>query len=223
MARRLSFLLISAPLLAYWLSDGYFLPLVADHLLAVYVVDGVFTVGWPILLLAWAQRHCEAGIADLGLSTSNVSARDILETTVVCTVTLLIVVWVSSRLSWALLWRIDWIWHSPNVFSWHNAIPNGPLGPVARLYLAVTAGVTEELYFRGFLKMMVFAELRNPAARRVFLLVSSAAFGAIHWEEGLARFASTAVVGFVAARLYLWTRNLWPLITAHAVVDLVFL
>jgi membrane protease YdiL (CAAX protease family) len=86
-----------------------------------------------------------------------------------------------------------------------------------QLFVAVTAGFTEEILFRGF------------AVERVTLLsgsrwfgafVPSLLFGVMHapfW--GLPHAIIAGMTGFWLTLIYLWQRNLWVNIAAHALLD----
>jgi uncharacterized protein len=86
-----------------------------------------------------------------------------------------------------------------------------------QLLVAVTAGFTEEILFRGY------------AVERVTLLSGSRWFGAFvpcllfgtmhapFW--GLAHAIVAGATGFWLTLIYLWRRNLWVNITAHVLLD----
>jgi membrane protease YdiL (CAAX protease family) len=82
--------------------------------------------------------------------------------------------------------------------------------------VSVTAGVWEELLYRGFL--MGFLE---PRAGLVAALVfSSAIFGLGHMYQGWRGVLNTALVGLAFALLYALTKSLWWLMLAHALIDM---
>ncbi len=86
-----------------------------------------------------------------------------------------------------------------------------------QLFIAVTAGFTEEILFRGY------------AVERVTLLsgsrwfgafVPSLLFGVMHapfW--GLPHAIIAGMTGFWLTLIYLWQRNLWVNIAAHVLLD----
>lgn len=97
------------------------------------------------------------------------------------------------------------VWHFPIVF-----------------YLAISAGVVEEIIFRG-LTWTIFSEMDLGRFKKpIYVLISSLAFTAIHWEQGLAGMTSTFAFGFVAALFYLQLKNLWPMIASHTLVDVYY-
>jgi membrane protease YdiL (CAAX protease family) len=156
---------------------------------------------------------------ELGIAPQD--TRQFIEDCVVCIPALLILWQVLERLLWLFLWPYDWILHS-HLFSYSQMIPQDfILHCLTVFYLSITAAVSEELYFRGILRFSTFALIRNERiAKWVFILVSSLLFGLIHWKSGLTNIVNAFFFGLVAARLYLWTNSLWPLMVAHFVVDM---
>jgi membrane protease YdiL (CAAX protease family) len=82
--------------------------------------------------------------------------------------------------------------------------------------LAITAGVCEELLFRGYLIWYLAAATgRWPA-----MLLGTLVFGAAHLYQGRTGAIKSAVVGLVLGALYLGTGSLvWPMVL-HAAIDL---
>lgn len=83
--------------------------------------------------------------------------------------------------------------------------------------LSVTAGVCEEVLFRGFLLAYVMA-LAGPWVAAV---VTSVAFGLCHAYQGAGGAVRSAVLGLASVGLVLLAGSLWPAVVAHAAVDLV--
>lgn len=83
--------------------------------------------------------------------------------------------------------------------------------------LAITAGVTEELFFRLFLPLAVTIATASAAAG---LVVSVAAFAAVHRYQGWRGMLATGAVGVVLWGVYLASGALWLAMLVHAVIDL---
>jgi membrane protease YdiL (CAAX protease family) len=81
--------------------------------------------------------------------------------------------------------------------------------------LSVTAGIVEEILYRGFALWYLEAYLPIWAA----VLVSSAAFGAGHSYQGIAGVLRTGLAGLAFAVLYVLTGSIWLPIAAHIAVD----
>ena len=85
--------------------------------------------------------------------------------------------------------------------------------------VAVTAGVCEELIFRGF--GIAYVRWLWPGATHFWLVALTAAgFGFAHLYQGARGVILTGVVGAVLASLVLATGSLYPAMAIHALVDL---
>ncbi|HEY1749657.1 MAG TPA: type II CAAX endopeptidase family protein [Caulobacteraceae bacterium] len=83
--------------------------------------------------------------------------------------------------------------------------------------LSINAGISEELFFRLALPLLLVLTFGKPL---VAYVVASAVFGLAHVYQGWIGVVVTAVVGAVLAALYLWTGALVVPIVLHALVDL---
>jgi membrane protease YdiL (CAAX protease family) len=85
--------------------------------------------------------------------------------------------------------------------------------------LAVTAGVTEEIVWRGFLlALLVTLFPRAPMAMPIVAI--AVVFGWAHLYQGLTGILATGVLGGMLALLYVVTGSLLPSIVLHAAIDL---
>jgi len=110
---------------------------------------------------------------------------------------------------------------SGSSFSYQQVIPMGGGSAMATLlYLAVTAGLSEEIIFRALPALYLSSRLTPRTYSQVYPLASAAAFAAIHWEQGSQEMFATFLFGLMAAWLYMKVRNLWPLAFGHALTDL---
>ncbi len=82
--------------------------------------------------------------------------------------------------------------------------------------VSVTAGICEEILYRGYLMWLLTATAGVWAA----VLGSSLIFAAGHLYQGIGGALRTFLTGLVLAGLYLLTGSLWVPILLHAVVDL---
>jgi membrane protease YdiL (CAAX protease family) len=82
--------------------------------------------------------------------------------------------------------------------------------------VSVTAGICEELLFRGFILWYLGALLPKGWA----IAAAIAVFGIGHAYQGVRGVLLTAVAGAIALLVYLWTGSLLAPIVMHAVVDL---
>lgn len=83
------------------------------------------------------------------------------------------------------------------------------------LCLSATAGICEEILFRGVL-VWYFAHSLDPWTAQAAAL---ALFGAAHLYLGPSAALRSLLAGAAVAGLYLWTGSLWASMLLHAVVD----
>ncbi len=83
-------------------------------------------------------------------------------------------------------------------------------------FLSLTAGICEEVLFRGFLMWLITAWMGLIAA----VILSSIVFGCAHIYLGVAQVPRTAIVGLVLALIAVAAGSLWPAMAIHAAVDL---
>lgn len=88
---------------------------------------------------------------------------------------------------------------------------------VVASYFAVTAGVVEEFFFRGVIKKILSIYFSNSSL--LFVIVSSIIFAGAHWAGGTLNVITALFVGFPLAMLYVWTKDLRPLMLGHLIFD----
>lgn len=97
-----------------------------------------------------------------------------------------------------------------------------PRTPVERRLfgiVSVTAGVCEELAYRGFLTAVI-AALLPVAPVWVCALLGAVAFGFAHLYQGAIGLVSTLLIGLVLAGLYVVSGSLLAPVVVHALIDL---
>ncbi|GAA2728980.1 CPBP family intramembrane glutamic endopeptidase [Cellulomonas aerilata] len=98
-------------------------------------------------------------------------------------------------------------------------LPTTPRGRRGWAALSVTAGVTEEITYRG-LVLLTLALLLPTADPRVVVVIAAVLFGAAHAYQGWAGMLATGLAGAVFAGLYLATGSLVVPMGLHVLVDL---
>ncbi len=83
--------------------------------------------------------------------------------------------------------------------------------------VSLTAGICEELIYRGF----VFWYISVWTGPIIALALSSILFGFAHVYLGYSHVIKTSIVGLVFALIVLASGSLWPVIIIHAVMDMV--
>ena len=106
---------------------------------------------------------------------------------------------------------------------YHYLAGNTAALPGFIVLVLVSAAFGEEVFFRGYLfERIGHAMGGRPVAIAVAVTVSTVLFAAAHYpDQGLPGAQQATVTGILFGGLYAWRRNLWFVITAHAVFDLV--
>jgi membrane protease YdiL (CAAX protease family) len=79
-------------------------------------------------------------------------------------------------------------------------------------------GICEELVFRGFMHTFISRYTKNRCA---IVVISSAAFGLIHWSLGLHVLLITSTIGAVFMIAYMKTLSLPAIMLAHFVINFI--
>ncbi|MCL2404380.1 MAG: CPBP family intramembrane metalloprotease [Defluviitaleaceae bacterium] len=92
-------------------------------------------------------------------------------------------------------------------------------GRLTMLYTAATAGVCEEIIYRGFLFFLIQSIFSNIPTLLV-LIVSSVIFGCVHVYQGASGIARTTVIGLIFGLLFLATDSLILPMFLHFLIDI---
>jgi membrane protease YdiL (CAAX protease family) len=79
-------------------------------------------------------------------------------------------------------------------------------------------GICEELVFRGFMHTFISKYTKNSCA---IIVISSVAFGLIHWSLGLHAVIITSIIGAIFMISYLRTRSLPAIMLAHFAINFI--
>ena len=202
--------------------NWYYNPRLSDTPRLFWTVDFIRCLLLPAALVAWGIWRHLFTLADLGLHTRIFGRRNAF----LLLATIAIVAIFQSHLDTRL---VAWAIHaypptstSASHFSYNQMLP--PPGPetggyrlLAVCYLAVSAGLSEEILFRGLLRRAFGPGLIQTAA---FVLISAVTFASVHLFGGQAKVAYALGHGLAAAVIYAITGNLWPVIVGHTMIDL---
>jgi len=97
-----------------------------------------------------------------------------------------------------------------------NLLPRGGAESAVFLLLALTAGVCEEVIFRGYLQQQFAAWTRSAAAG---IIAQGLGFGVSHWYQGPKFIFLISVYGCLFGCLARWRRSLRPGMMAHFLQD----
>ncbi len=104
-------------------------------------------------------------------------------------------------------------WHgAPPIHSLHGAAPN----PLLFLFFCVLNAYFEEIIAMAY----IFNQLAAKSAPLLALLLTVALRMSCHTYQGLLHMVAAGAIFFVAGTWYWRTRNLWPVIFAHALFDI---
>lgn len=97
-----------------------------------------------------------------------------------------------------------------------NLLPHSSIEFVLYIMLALTAGICEEIIFRGYLQRQFTAVTRAAAAG---IVLQGITFGASHGYQGWKYMVIIAVFGIMFGLLAQWRRSLRPGMLAHFLQD----
>ena len=97
-------------------------------------------------------------------------------------------------------------------------LPRNPAELVHAAVLSVNAGITEELFFRLALPLVLVLVTGN--AWLAFAL-AAIVFGLAHLYQGIVGVLATTLVGLLLTAVYLASGSLWLAVLLHIVIDLV--
>jgi membrane protease YdiL (CAAX protease family) len=122
---------------------------------------------------------------------------------------------------WVLWTLIQLIWDRASgpshAASIQTLLPQGGVEQVLWIAVSVSAGVCEEIAFRGYFERQ-FAALTH--SRWIALVVQAALFGISHGYQGIEACAKIALFGLLFGALALWVGSLRPGMAAHAWGDI---
>jgi uncharacterized protein len=83
--------------------------------------------------------------------------------------------------------------------------------------ISINAGLSEELFFRLFLPILVYIIFESPM---ISILLPSIWFGLVHSYQGRNGIIFTFIAGLMLFYIYLLTQNIWITILVHIFLDL---
>lgn len=208
-------LLVIAPFFLVGLLNGLYVDVLSKTPWLYWLVDILTWVVLPLFIIYHLYCQYGFGLRDYGIEILSDPRRNRETLSWSAMATLLLAIYYFG-LSW-----LTKIVFPPELTTggYASMVPDGSLQVVAVLYLAGTAAVFEEVFFRGLLRRIIFTFYNESLATLLYVLGSSILFGLVHWENGTAEVLTTMVTGMVACFLYLRINNLVPLIVAHFVID----
>lgn len=96
-------------------------------------------------------------------------------------------------------------------------IPRNPKEALWVSVLSVNAGLSEELFFRLALPLLLVMATGNAA---LSVAVAALIFGAVHFYQGWSGVVATTIVGAFFTTIYLLSGSIWLAVLLHALMDI---
>lgn len=167
----------------------------------------LFIPSFCLILLAhrWRVYPTDYGLA---LNATDLRRIELIGASVICFIAYLSYIPVENILRWSF--GVE-----PGAMAGAYPIsPDGPIGVLALIYDLAVPPFFEEVLYRGILAAIIVGNTGDFRKIFIYVLVSAMLFGHLH-SSSISMMIATTYLGAVSCLLYLWIRNLWPLIFAH--------
>ena len=195
--------------------NRFYNPLLVHFPPVFWSVDAFRFVVLPLIVLFAGFRWRLFTLSDLGFHRRVFGSRNFAIFLGAMILIPAVMQWIDPHAQ-KLAFRLAASLHWPPVFSYQQMEPSGPRRFFIVIYFAVTAGFTEEFYYRGLTR---FVCGRGFIRSCMFVIVSSLLFGPPHLYGGAANVIDAEIFALEAALIYLAVGSLWPLIVAHILID----
>lgn len=198
---------------------GYLNPLLHKVPFLFWLVDGFVFLIISFLLLFFCKNRLNVSLDDLGYRNYLCGNRNYTNS-ITITILLIPIVFIF----YALLRKLSFYVFPTNWgfigFGYSGTVPKfGFLHYIALWYLSLTAGFIEET--QRTLCRMVFGKKAIDIA--VYIIFSSFFFSLLHWHQGVQSIFLTFCLGLLFSSIYIFLKNIWPLIISHILLDLFLL
>jgi membrane protease YdiL (CAAX protease family) len=182
-----------------------------------WTFDCLSFVFFPLLIVYVVRRDWNVRVADIGLGWKATETGGLLERCLAMVVTFWLVTYGGNMLGMSLVQAFPDV--LPRTFSYSDVLPESSFRRTLTIvYLAVSAGVSQELVFRGLPWVIAVRFIQRHRAAW-YLAMSSVGFCLWHWDKGLPTVIAAAAIGLVAGIFFLRRCELVPLIVGHVAVD----
>ncbi len=90
------------------------------------------------------------------------------------------------------------------------------------LFLAIAAGIGEEIIFRGYLiHYLIYWTGNTPEGIMLSCVISSALFAFLHGYQGWTSMLKIFFIALLFAAIFVYTQSLWVVIIIHALIDMI--
>jgi membrane protease YdiL (CAAX protease family) len=181
----------------------------AEHGKAIYMYLVAGLMDWALLYYCWAGVHHYGG--NLGTLSGG---RWTSWKGLAVDVAIAFPFWLLWEATAYAVQRMLGPGHAKSVAS---LLPQSLLEILAWIALSITAGICEELAFRGYLQRQLHALSGSVV---VAVLVQALVFGAGHGYQGWKQVVVISVLGVLYGALAAWRRNVRANVIAHAASDI---
>ena len=207
-------LILAMPLL---LNDFYLLHVSQENIKLNIILDLLVYVFWQGSIVFLAYKAKWFNFSDLGIHFKNLKKQiSIGFVFTVLAILISILILVSQRLIQkytGIVLAENW-YYPPN--------PNWQVWQAGMyvIYLAVSAGIFEEIVYRG----IAISQLKKISQNTLFLVASSTfLFVIIHWSNGMVTWIQAAIFGSFWAYSFIKTGRLLPIMIAHFLYNLCYI
>jgi uncharacterized protein len=181
----------------------------AGHGKAIPIYLSALFMDWALLYYCWVGVHRSGGNIETLSGGRWTSWKDLL--------------WdLAIALPFWILWEgaangIHWLLGASNAKTVASLLPQSLLEILVWIGLSITAGICEELAFRGYLQQQLHALGGGVVAA---VLGQGLIFGLVHSYQGWKNVVVICVLGILFGALFAWRRNLRANIIVHAWGDI---
>lgn len=168
------------------------------------------------ILLDWALLYyCWAGVRRRGGNLETLSGgRWTSWKSVATDVAIAVPFWIAWE---AASWAVNRLLGPNSAKSLNSLLPHSPLEILIWIATSITAGICEEMAFRGYLQRQLHALTGSIA---IAVLAQGVVFGLCHFYQGWKNVIVISVLGILFGALAAWRRNLRANIIVHAWADI---
>ena len=179
-----------------------------DHSMLMFLLVSTIVIQWFIFGINYASIYLEeTGLAGIGFRGFRlVHLAWVVAFLLASNLLLSGLAWVLGQLGYPMAGEVGLL------------IPTDPTGQVVWFFVALTAGICEEVAFRGYL-MTRLRLLFKLNSWWIPTILSAVSFGICHTYQGLPGFIVITVYGALFSILYIRTGSIWPCIIAHFFQD----
>jgi membrane protease YdiL (CAAX protease family) len=181
----------------------------ASHGQAIQIYLTVAAMDWALLYYCWAGVHRFGGGIETLSGGRWTSWRAL-------------AVDLAIALPFWVLWEgaaygAHWLLGASSAKTVDSLLPSSPLEIIIWIGVSITAGICEELAFRGFLQRQLHALTGNTV---LAVLAQGLVFGLFHAYQGWKNVVVISLLGVLFGALAAWRRNLRANVLVHAWADI---